>query len=86
MVFPQLTEERRKDLCKQVKKQVEEGKIAVRAIRRDSVDQVKKLKKDSKITEDDQKLAETELQKATDNAIKELDGVGAVKEKEIMSV
>ena len=86
LVFPELTEERRKDLCKQVKKQVEEGKVAIRAIRRDANDQIKKMKKDSTITEDDAKLAETELQKVTDNAIKEADRISAEKEKEIMSV
>ncbi len=86
LLVPELNEERRKELVKQVKKQIEEGKVSVRNIRRDGVEQIKKLKKDSKITEDDQKLAETELQKATDKAIKELDEVGSAKEKEIMSV
>ena len=86
LVIPELNEERRKELCKQVKKICEEGKVAVRAIRRDSMEALKKLKKDSKITEDDQKQAETELQKITDNAIKELDKVCADKEKEIMAV
>ena len=86
LVFPELTEERRKDLCKQVRKQVEEGKVALRAIRRDANEQIKKMKKDSLITEDDAKTAETELQKATDNAVKEADRISAEKEKEIMSV
>jgi len=86
LVFPELTEERRKDLCKQVRKQIEEGKVAIRSIRRDANDQIKKMKKDSVITEDDAKLAETELQKATDNAVKEADRISAEKEKEIMSV
>ena len=86
LVFPVLTEERRKDLCKQVKKQVEEGKVAIRAIRRDANEQVKKMKKDSVITEDDAKTAETELQKVTDNAVKEADRISAEKEKEIMSL
>ena len=86
LVFPELTEERRKDLCKQVRKQVEEGKVAIRSIRRDANDQIKKLKKDSSITEDDAKDAETELQKVTDNAIKEADRICAEKEQEIMSV
>ncbi len=86
LVFPELTEERRKDLCKQVRKQVEEGKVAIRSIRRDANDQIKKLKKDSVITEDDAKDAENELQKATDNAVKEADRISAEKEKEIMSV
>ena len=86
LVFPELTEERRKDLCKQVKKQVEEGKVALRAIRRDANEQVKKMKKDSAITEDEAKTAETELQKVTDNAVKEADRICAEKEKEIMAV
>ena len=86
LVVPELNEERRKELCKQVRKQIEEGKVAVRAIRRDAMDAIKKMKKDSAITEDDQKAAETELQKVTDAHIKELDRIGADKEKEIMSV
>ena len=86
LVVPELNEERRKELCKQVRKQVEEGKVAVRSIRRDTMDNLKKMKKDSQITEDDMKLAETEMQKVTDSHIKELDKVGEDKEKEIMSV
>ena len=86
LVFPELTEERRKDLCKQVRKQVEEGKVALRAIRRDANEQIKKMKKDSVITEDEAKTAETELQKATDNDVKEADRLSAEKEKEIMAV
>lgn len=86
LLFPELTEERRKELCKQVRKQVEEGKVALRAIRRDANEQIKKMKKDSLITEDDAKTAETELQKATDNAVKEADRLSSEKEKEIMSV
>lgn len=86
LLVPELNEERRKDLCKQVKKQVEEGKVAIRSIRRDTMDVLKKMKKDSEITEDDMKLAETELQKVTDSHIKEIDKVGEDKEKEIMSV
>jgi len=86
LVFPELTEERRKELCKQVRKQVEEGEVAIRSIRRDANEQIKKMKKDSVITEDDAKDAETELQKATDNAVKEADRISAEKEKEIMSV
>ena len=86
LVFPELTEERRKDLCKQVRKQVEEGKVALRAIRRDANEQIKKMKKDSVITEDEAKTAETELQKATDNAVKEADRLSAEKDKEIMAV
>ena len=73
LMVPELTEERRKDLCKQVKKLAEEGKIAIRNTRRDALEAVKKLKKDSKITEDEQKTAETEMQKVTDAKVKELD-------------
>ena len=86
LLVPELTGERRKELCKQVKKMVDEGKVAVRNIRRDAMETVKKLKKDSQITEDDQKIAEKELQKVTDAHIEELDKIGAEKEKEIMSV
>ena len=86
LMVPELTEERRKDLCKQVKKLAEEGKIAIRNTRRDALEAVKKLKKDSKITEDEQKTAETEMQKVTDAKVKELDRIAADKEKEIMSI
>ncbi len=86
LLVPELNEERRKELCKQVKKQIEEGKVAIRSIRRDAMEAIKKMKKDSVITEDDQKTAETELQKVTDGKIKEIDRIGADKEKEIMSV
>ena len=86
LVVPELNEERRKELCKQVKKQVEDGKGAIRNTRRDTMDQIKKMKKDSVITEDDLKQAETEMQKVTDAHIKTLDKVGADKEKEIMSI
>lgn len=86
LLVPELNEERRKELCKQVRKQVEEGKIAIRAVRRDAMDEIRKMKKNSEITEDDQKVAETELQKVTDAHVKEMDEVGEEKEKEIMSV
>ena len=86
LMVPELTEERRKDLCKQVKKLAEEGKIAIRNTRRDALEAVMKLKKDSKITEDEQKTAETEMQKVTDAKMKELDKIAADKEKEIMSI
>ena len=84
LMVPELTAERRKDLCKQVKKRIEEGKVAIRAIRRDAMESIKKMKKDSQITEDDQKAAEKELQKLTDSKIETIDKVGAAKEKEIM--
>lgn len=86
LLVPELNEERRKELCKQVRKQVEEGKIAIRNCRRDTMDQIKKMKKDSSITEDDMKIAETEMQKVTDARIKALEKVGSDKEKEIMSI
>ena len=86
LLVPELTGERRKELCKQVKKMVDEGKVAIRNIRRDAMETIKKMKKDSVITEDDQKIAEKDLQKVTDKHIEELDKIGADKEKEIMSV
>lgn len=86
LIFPELTEERRKELCKVVKKKAEESKVAVRSIRRDAIEQVKKQKKDSLITEDDQKKLEEKIQKLTDEKIKEIDTISAAKEKEIMSV
>ena len=86
LVFPQLTEERRKDLTKQVKKYAEEAKVAMRNIRRDGMDYVKKLKKDSAITEDEQKKAEKDLQDLLDKYIKQADEALAAKEKELMSI
>ena len=86
LVFPELTEERRKELVKQTRKMAEECKIAVRAIRRDANEQIKKMKKDNTITEDDQKAAEDKIQKATDKIIKEVDAITAEKEKELMGV
>ncbi|MCQ2418692.1 MAG: ribosome recycling factor [Clostridia bacterium] len=86
LVFPQLTEERRKELTKQVKTYGENGKVAVRNIRRDAMDYIKKLKKDSEITEDDQKKAEKDLQELTDKYIKKVDDACAVKEKELMEI
>ena len=85
-VVPELNEERRKELTKVVRKGAEEAKVAIRGARRDAMEQVKKLKKDSKITEDDQRKAEDELQKITDAQIKEIDKIAAEKEKEIMEV
>ena len=86
LIFPELNAERRKDLTKQVKKGAEDAKVAVRSIRRDAIEQVKKLKKDSLITEDDQRKAEEDAQKLTDKAIKDVDAICAAKEKEIMEV
>lgn len=86
LIFPQLTEERRKDLTKQVKKYAEDAKVAMRNIRRDGMDYIKKLKKDSTITEDDQKKAEKDLQDILDKYIKKVDETLAAKEKELMSI
>ncbi len=84
--FPQLTEERRKDLTKQVKKYAEDGKVAVRNIRRDAMDDIKAAKKNSEITEDDQKNLEKELQDLTDKRCKDIDELCAKKEQELMAV
>ena len=86
LIFPQLTEERRKELTKQVKKYAEDAKVAMRNIRRDGMDYVKKLKKNSEITEDDQKKAEKDLQTLLDKYIKKVDEALAAKEKELMAI
>ena len=86
LVFPQLTEERRKDLTRQVKKYAEDAKVAMRNIRRDGMDYIKKLKKDSAITEDEQKKAEKDLQDILDKFVKKVDEALAAKEKELMSI
>ena len=86
LVFPQLTEERRKDLSKQVKRYAEDAKVAMRNIRRDGLDYVKKLKKNGEITEDDQKKAEKDLQDMLDKYIKKVDAALAAKDKELMSI
>ncbi|MBQ3534148.1 MAG: ribosome recycling factor [Clostridia bacterium] len=86
LAFPQLTEERRKELVKQIRKYAEGGKVAVRNIRRDAMDHFKKQQKASEITEDELKIAEKDLQKLTDDSCKEIDTLLANKEKELMSV
>ena len=86
IVFPQLTEERRKELCKQVKKYGEDAKVAVRNCRRDAMDKFKAMKKNSEITEDDVKDGEKKVQTITDKYIEKVDKVCADKEKEIMTV
>ena len=86
LVVPELNEERRKDLTKLVRKSLEEAKVAIRAIRRDAMEQFKKLEKDSAITEDDRTKAEKKMQEATDEAIKNVEQLAAQKEKEIMEV
>lgn len=84
--FPQLTEERRKELVKQIHKYDESGKVAIRNIRRDAMEVFKKREKASEITEDDMKQVEKELQKMTDNSCKRLDELLAKKEKELMAI
>ncbi|MCI8808608.1 MAG: ribosome recycling factor [Oscillibacter sp.] len=84
--FPQLTEERRKELVKQIRKYAENGKVAVRNIRRDAMDNFKKQEKKSEITEDELKQAEKDLQKLTDESCKKLDELLAKKEKDLMAV
>ena len=86
LVFPPLTEERRKDLVKQTKKYGEECKIAVRNIRRDAVDKFKKMQKASEITEDDYKDIEKEIQKLTDDYTKHIDKLTAAKDKELTEI
>ena len=86
LAFPQLTEERRKELVKQIHKYAEGGKVAVRNIRRDALENFKKQQKASEITEDELKIAEKDLQKMTDDSCKELDKILENKEKELMSV
>ena len=86
LAFPQLTEERRKELTKQVRKYGEEGKVALRNIRRDAMDDIKKKTKKSELTEDDQKKLEKELQDMTDKRCKDIDDLTAKKEKELMAV
>ena len=86
LVFPELNEERRKDLAKQIKKYGEEAKVAVRNIRRDANDKTKKLEKDGEYTEDDLKQADKEVQKFTDDSIKTIDSMIEEKTKEIMTV
>ena len=86
LTFPQLTEERRKELAKQVRKYAEDAKVAMRNIRRDGMDYVKKLKKNAEITEDDQKKVEKDLQTLLDKYIKKVDDALAAKEKELMAI
>lgn len=86
LIFPQLTEERRRELAKQVQKMGEGAKVAIRNIRRDANDDIKKQKKDNVLTEDDVKDAEKAVQDITDKYIKNIDALSAAKEKEIMKV
>lgn len=84
--FPELNEERRKELVKDIRKMSEEAKVAVRAVRRDGIDEFKKMQKDSAITEDELKQAEDQIQKLTDKYVEEIDKMTESKEKEIMTV
>ena len=86
LTFPPLTEDRRKELAKEIQKIGENSKVAVRSIRRDCVDKLKAMKKASEITEDDLKDGEKEIQKITDGFIKEVDDLAAAKAKEIMEI
>ena len=86
LTFPQLTEEHRKTLVKDVSKRAEEAKVAIRNVRRDSIDDIKKLKKNNEITEDDQKDGEKKIQEITDKYIKEVDVMAKSKEQEVLSI
>ena len=86
LVFPELTEERRKEIVKDIKKMAEESKVAIRSIRRDEIDSVKSAQKNSEITEDELNLAESKIQKITDSHIEKIDIMLENKEKEVMSV
>ena len=86
LMLPELNEERRKQLVKQTKNLGEEAKVAIRNIRRDSIDEYKKMQKNSEITEDDLKNAETQMQKLTDKKIEEIEKILENKEKEVMSI
>ena len=86
LAFPELNEERRKEIVKDIKKMAEEAKVAVRSIRRDGIDKAKELQKESTITEDELKKAEEQIQKMTDKKIDEIDVILDKKEKEIMSI
>lgn len=86
LVFPQLTEERRKELAKQVKKYGEESKVAIRNIRRDAIEKFKKQQKASEITEDDYKNIEKDVQKLTDDFTKKIDEIADKKEKELFEI
>ncbi len=84
--FPELTEERRKEIVKDIKKQAEEAKVAIRSVRRDGLDEFKAMQKNGEITEDDLHNAETEVQKITDQKIEKIDELSTKKEKEVLSI
>ena len=86
LTFPPLTEDRRKEIVKTVRATAEDSKVAIRSIRRDAIDKLKKMQKDSEITEDDLKQGEKKIQDTTDKYIKDIDSVAAAKEKEVMEI
>lgn len=86
LIFPQLTEERRKEIKKNIAKMSEEAKISIRNIRREANDKIKSMKKNSEITEDEQKQSDKLIQDLTDKFIKEIDNITAIKDKEIMEI
>lgn len=86
LIFPPLTEERRRDLVKEIRKMSEEGKVAIRSIRRDAIEKLKALKKNNEITEDELSTGEKKIQTATDKFCKEVDDLTVLKEKEIMEI
>ena len=86
LVFPELNEERRKELVKEIKKYAEDAKVVIRNVRREGIDKAKTMQKDGEITEDELKVAETEIQKITDKNVEEIDKIVSSKETEIMSI
>lgn len=86
LAFPELNEERRKEIVKDIKKMAEDAKVAIRSIRRDAIDEAKTMQKNSEISEDDLKVAEDKIQKLTDKYVEEIDNVLEKKEKEVMSI
>lgn len=86
LTFPPLTEDRRKELAKDIQKTAENSKVAIRSVRRDAIEKLKAMKKNSEITEDDLKTGEKEVQKITDGYIKDIETIADAKEKEILSI
>lgn len=86
LAFPELNEERRKEIVKDIRKMAEEAKVAIRSIRRDGIDEAKTMQKNSEISEDDLKVAEDKIQKLTDKYIENIDKILEAKEKEVMSI
>ena len=86
LAFPELNEERRKEIVKDIRKMAEEAKVAIRSIRRDGIDEAKTMQKNSEISEDDLKVAEEKIQKLTDKYVENIDNILETKEKEIMSI